>query len=570
MATDQAPEHAGSASLATHTLPVPTSDSPNVQSSATSTSGDPALVEKAESPEAPTGPPRQIQGFVWALVVIAILSSTFLFALDNTIVADVQPAIIESFGNIGKLPWLSVAFLLGAIATNLIWGKIYGQFNAKYLYLISVILFEAGSAVCGAAPTMDALIVGRTICGVGGAGMYVGVMSLLSATTTPHERPSYIGATGLTWGAGTVLGPIIGGAFADSSATWRWAFYINLVIGGVFAPVYIFLLPSVDPRPNVPTRKRFVELDYVGTVIMVGAFVSGVMAISFGGIVYPWRSGRIIGLFVCSGVLFILFGMQQGWSIFTTTERRIFPVAFLKRWSLIVLFAQTACAVTAVFTPIYFIPIFFQFTKGDTALDAGVRLLPFVCLLVFACLLNGVMMSKYGYYMPWYVFGGAFSLIGGALMYTVDEFSSTARVYGYLVILGLGSGAFCQTSFSVAQAKVKPEEIPLAVGFITCAQIGGATISLAIANSVFLNQSATKITQILPDLPASTVREAIAGAGSAFFRSLAPDIRAEVLKAIVEAISQVYILVITEASLAIILSVFMKREKLFMEMGGAA
>jgi MFS family permease len=95
-------------------------------------------------------------------------------------------------------------------------------------------MFELGSAVCGAAPSMDALIIGRAIAGVGGSGMYVGVMTLLSVTTTIHERPMYIGMTGLTWGAGTVLGPIIGGAFADSPATWRWAFYINLVVGGIF------------------------------------------------------------------------------------------------------------------------------------------------------------------------------------------------------------------------------------------------------------------------------------------------------------------------------------------------
>ena len=107
-------------------------------------------------------------------------------------------------------------------------GKVYAQFDAKLLYLLNTFLFEAGSAICGAAPTMDALIVGRAICGLGGAGMYTGVLTLLSVTTTDHERPTYIGFTGLTWGLGTVLGPIIGGALADSSATWRWAFCRNL------------------------------------------------------------------------------------------------------------------------------------------------------------------------------------------------------------------------------------------------------------------------------------------------------------------------------------------------------
>jgi hypothetical protein len=165
-------------------------------------------------------PPRDITGWKWAVVVAAILSSTFLFALDNTIVADVQPVIVTRFDAVSKLSWLSVAFLIGAAATNLVWGKVFGQFNAKWTYILCVTLFEAGSALCGGAPTINALIVGRAICGVGGSGMYVGVMTLLSVTTTIHERPMYVGGTGLTWGLGTVLGPIIGGAFTDSSAGW--------------------------------------------------------------------------------------------------------------------------------------------------------------------------------------------------------------------------------------------------------------------------------------------------------------------------------------------------------------
>lgn len=82
----------------------------------------------------------------------------------------------------------------------------YGQFDTKILYLVCVFLFELGSAVCGAAPNMNALIIGRAICGWGGAGMYTGTMTLLAVNTTEHERPTYIGFTGLTWGAGTVLG----------------------------------------------------------------------------------------------------------------------------------------------------------------------------------------------------------------------------------------------------------------------------------------------------------------------------------------------------------------------------
>jgi len=90
------------------------------------------------------------------------------------------------------------------------------QFNAKWTYILSVVLFELGSAICGAAPSMDALIIGRAICGVAGSGIYVRVMTLLATTTTTHERPIYISGTSLTWDLGTVLRPVTGGGFSDS------------------------------------------------------------------------------------------------------------------------------------------------------------------------------------------------------------------------------------------------------------------------------------------------------------------------------------------------------------------
>ncbi|KAK0103229.1 hypothetical protein ONS95_005263 [Cadophora gregata] len=538
----------------------------------TSVAGLDEIDQEKQQAATPTeeAPPRDITGWKWIVVVLSILSSTFLFALDNTIVADVQPVIVREFNSVSKLSWLSVSFLIGAAATNLVWGKIFGQFNAKWTYILCVTLFEVGSAICGAAPTMDALIVGRAICGVGGSGMYVGVMTLLAATTTIHERPMYVGGTGLTWGLGTVLGPIIGGAFTDSSAGWRWAFYINLCIGAVCAPVYLFMLPNHDPRPGVTLKDRAREMDYLGTLLTLGAFISGVMAISFGGIQYAWNSGTIIGLFICSGVLFILLGLQQVYTIFTNTSRRIFPIEFFKSRTILILFAMTAAGGTAVFIPIYMMPIYFQYTRGDSALEAGVRLLPFIFLMIFAVIGNGAILSAYGYYMPWYTLGGIFVIIGGALMYTVGTHTATATVYGYSILIGFGTGLFAQASFSVAQAIVEPENIASAVGFITCAQVTGVTIALAIANSVFLNGSQDKIAALMPMVPRSDIQAAIAGAGSDFVAGLSPELQAGVLHAIVESMSKTYILVVTAGAVVLVLSAGMKREKLFMAVGGAA
>ncbi|RWA11891.1 hypothetical protein EKO27_g3189 [Xylaria grammica] len=512
-------------------------------------------------------PPRDLDGWKWYLTITAVLFSIFLYALDNTVVADIQPVIIAEFGGVQKLSWLSVGFLLSATATNLVWGRLYTQYNAKWLYVFNVALFEGGSALCGGAPSLDALIVGRALCGIGGAGLYVGCMTLIAMTTTMAERPVYISLTGFTWGLGIVLGPVIGGAFSQSAVGWRWAFYINLFVGAVCAPIYLFLLPSEDPREGTPFRERARELDYTGVIIQAGALAAFVLAINLGGVIYPWNSARVIALFVVSGVLFIILAIQQVFTITTTLPRRIIPVQFFRSRSVLLLFGCTAASGACAFVPIYFVPIFFQFRRNDGPLDAGVRLLPFIVVMVVTVFANGALLSKLGHYIPWYTAGGLLTVAGGALMYTVNGETSDARIYGYTVILGLGVGMYLQGSFSVAQAVVSPEDIPPAIGFLTLAQFLGITIALAIANAVYLNDSTQRIAELAPFLTQEQIELAVQGTSSGILNGLTADVRAAVLDVIASAISKTYVLVIAGGSLVAVSSLAMKRAKLF---GGQA
>ena len=491
--------------------------------------------------------------------VSAILSSVFFFSLDQTIVADIIPAIVEHFGSVSKLPWVSVTLLLAAAGTINFWAKMYGQFDPKWLYIICVTGFEVGSAVCGAAPSMNALIIGRAVAGLAGAGMYLGVIMLLSIFTTPTERPAYFGMLGATFGLGTMLGPIVGGAFADSSATWRWAFYINLVIGALFAPAYLLYLPSRDPRPGATFGQRVAELDMVGTILQVGAFVAGIMAVSFGGVLYDWNSGRIIGLFVTSGVLFIVLAVQQELTIFTTKTRRVFPVQYARNKEMVILFAQIASASTNSFIAIYFIPLYFQFVHQDEALQAGVRLLPYIIPLVVATMINGALMEKLRYYMPWFLVGGLLVIISNAMLYNINLTINTGFIYGALALGGLGTGFFVNAPFAIAQWIVPPRDIALAVGFITCAQVAGVTISLAIANAVFLNVAQNSIQKLLPGVPKENVQAAITGVGGPFLKTLDAAVQRMVLEAIISAIQKVFILGIVAGILAVVLSAFMNR-----------
>lgn len=128
------------------------------------------------SGEEDTEPKRQVTGFRWFLVCVAIFSANILYGLDTTIAADIQAAVSEAFDNVTQLGWLGVGFTLGSTVAILPLGKAFGIFDAKWVFVGCLTMFAAGSALCGAAPSMNAIIVGRVWAGSGGAGMYLGLV----------------------------------------------------------------------------------------------------------------------------------------------------------------------------------------------------------------------------------------------------------------------------------------------------------------------------------------------------------------------------------------------------------
>ncbi|KAF7529092.1 hypothetical protein PCG10_008863 [Penicillium crustosum] len=155
--------------------------------------------------------------------------------------------------------------------------------------------------------------------------------------------------------------------------------------------------------------------------------------------------------------------------------------------------------------------------------------------------------------MPWYTIGGALVLTGGALFYTFGVDTSAVHIYGYSILTGLGTGMYLQASFSVTQACVALDMVASALGFITCAQVVGTTIALAIANSVFLNKSQKSIIHLLPNISIQEFEEKV-----------------KVESAIVDAMGVTYILVIDAGALNLFLGLLMKREHLFLQPGAAA
>lgn len=186
-------------------------------------------------------------------------------------------------------------------------------------------------------------------------------------------------------------------------------------------------MPTFDPRPNQKFAERIREFDYPGALFSIAALVSIIMAINFGGTLYSWKSGQIIALFVVGGILVIVFGLQQAFAVFTRNQARMFPVHFLGNKEAVLLFILTAASNCAGFIPIYYIPLYFQFTRGDAALKAAIRLLPLICMISATILANGALMSKFGYYQPWYVGGSVLILIGGVLFCEYLKYLSDDR-----------------------------------------------------------------------------------------------------------------------------------------------
>jgi len=178
-------------------------------------------------------------------------------------------------------------------------------------------------------------------------------------------------------------------------------------------------------------------------------------------------------------------------------------------------------------------------------------------------------MPLVGYYLPFFVFSRIFTIMGSALMYTVTASTSISAIYGFSVLIAIGAGLASQAAYSIAPAKVKPHQVPAAIGFINTAQIGGVFLALTISGTIFQNTAFRNLSEILEGMgfSAEDVKNAIAGSQSSLFNGLDAVVRGEAIEAIVKAIDKTYALVIAGGALALVTSLGSRWEKLFIDMG---
>ncbi|KAJ2902615.1 MFS toxin efflux pump (AflT) [Zalerion maritima] len=473
-------------------------------------------VRDGESDTEEDDPNQYPHGITLILIILATCLSVFLVALDQTIIAPALGAITEEYKSVKDIVsaylyyslldspqptmlmldplcrgnhqgWYGSSYLLTSTALQPIYGKLYRVFNIKITYLTAIAIFEVGSLVCATAPSSVAFIVGRAIAGMGTAGLFAGSVVILSFSLPLRRRPIAFGLIGGMWGIASVAGPLLGGVFSDK-VTWRWCFYINLPIGGLAMAVIIIFVnlkqSTSDPEAaNMTMAGKIKQLDLLGAFFLIPGIICLLLALQWGGTEYAWSNSRIIGLFVGFGLMIGVFVAIQLWK----GDAGTLPPRLFKDRNL-------ACAYGfafffgAGFLPlIYYLSLFFQAVKGDSAVEAGIKLLPLMISCVITSVMTGVLTTVIGYYNPIVLPGMVLFTVGTGMITTWSVDTPLKEWFGYQAIAGLGVGPGFQTGIMVVQTVVTDDMIPVATAAVQFFQALGGAIFIAVAQAVFQN-----------------------------------------------------------------------------------
>src|SRR2546422_2528217 len=208
-----------------------------------------------------------------------------LAALDQTIVATALPRIVGDLGGIAQYSWVFTAYMLGSTVTVPLYGRLGAAPGPKPLFIIAILIFLLGSALCGTAQNMWELVIFRAIQGVGAGGLFPLTLAMVGMIIPPRDRGRYQGLIGSVFAAASIIGPLVGGFIVDNFS-WRWIFYVNLPVGGLAMAVILVTMPR---RPY----KQEHSIDWLGAALLALGTTVLLLGLVWGGRDYPWGSPQV-------------------------------------------------------------------------------------------------------------------------------------------------------------------------------------------------------------------------------------------------------------------------------------
>ena len=370
------------------------------------------------------------------LVVLATLIGTFLAALDATVVGTAMPTIIGELGGLSLYPWAFASYLLAATVTGPVFGKLSDTYGRKPVYLAGIFLFLLGSVLAGTAGSMTALIVFRTLQGLGAGAVQPVAITIIGDIFELEARARIQGLFGAVWGISAILGPAVGGLLTDL-VSWRWVFYINVPFGLAAAVLLALTLTESFERHE---RK----VDYLGTALLTGGLVAVLLALLGGGM-----SAGIVALFFGGVLALVLFVFVEG----RAEDPVIPPDLFRDRILSVSAFGNLAMGGVLLGVSVY-VPLFVQGSLGGTALTAGAVVASLSIGWPVGSFVGGRMLLKTGYRAT-LLLGSSLVAVGSALCVPMDRGTSLAYVVLAVVTIGLGLG-FSSTSYLVSVQNAVP------------------------------------------------------------------------------------------------------------------